>query len=74
MKKCFCNDGDTHELSVRDGLKVELVPCVDENNEFEGIAIDVLFDDSTYGVSFLPKYCPFCGEKIRDEYSVENLY
>ena len=67
MDQCFCKHSVGHIIENNDDYCISTLPCVCEDKTFEGMIIDVQDKTDGYSVSFAPKYCPFCGEKIREE-------
>ena len=71
MDKCFCKSRLGHLIEDNDDYRILTLQCVCYDKSFEGMIIDIQDKTDGYSVSFAPKYCPFCGEKIRDEWQFD---
>ena len=66
MDKCFCKHRTGKVLEEDEDFRIAALPCFEEDGEFDGMCIAVKDKTDGYCLCFAPKYCPFCGEKIRD--------
>ena len=71
MDQCFCKHRVAKVLEDNNDFCISTVPCHEETGEFEGMCIDIQDKTDGYCIGFVPKYCPFCGEKIRDEWEFD---
>lgn len=71
MDQCFCKHRVGQIIEDNDDYCISALPCVCEDKSFEGMIIDIQDKTDGYSVSLAPKYCPFCGEKIREEWQFD---
>ena len=71
MDMCFCKHRVGMILEDNDDFCISALPCVTEDNEFDGMVIDIQDKTDGYSIGFSPMYCPFCGEKIRDDWRLD---
>ena len=71
MDQCYCKHRKGWIFEDNDDVCISALPCFTENDEFEGMCIDIQDKTDGYSIGFSPKYCPFCGEKIRDDWGFD---